>query len=374
MKKFLLICVAIFFTNSAQAADVYTLDPKHTNITWSANHLGFSSPSGKFTNASGTITLDEARPVNSAVAIAIQTGSLQTGLIEFDNHLKGPEFLNTTRYPEATFVSKSITVHDKSAKIVGDFTLLGITNRITLDAKLNKIGLNNYTQRKTVGFSASTTIKRSDFGMNFGIPDISDNIKINIEIEAVLDSNAKKAAAEAEKKSMIDNNLFNDNAWKIAQSTSSVTFIANKDGSTINGSFKKFYGKIAQNQKDLTKNAVSIDIDVSSISVSSADAIEILKGSDWFDFVSYPIANFTSSSITMTPSHEYWAEGTLTIKGHRVPATAKFTTLNYGDSSLTAVGSIDIKRSDFGIGDKDPIKANGIGNNVKIKFSINAHK
>ncbi|MDX2082373.1 MAG: YceI family protein [Rickettsiales bacterium] len=181
-----------YFLQSANAAEIYEFDPLHTNIVWFANHFGFSNPSGKFTKASGKIIIDEANPQNSQVEVVIDINSLQTGLSEFDAHLKNENFFNVEKFPQARFVSKKIIVNGKNAIVSGDFTLLGVTKSIILNVKLNKIGLNNYTQRKTVGFSANTEIKRSDFGMNFGIGGISDKVKISIEVEAFLLNQTKK--------------------------------------------------------------------------------------------------------------------------------------------------------------------------------------
>ena len=376
MKKYLLLCVALFFTNFAQAADIYPLDPDHTNITWSANHFGFSSPSGKFTQAKGYIIIDEARPQNSSVSVTIKTDSLMTGIANFDTRLKGKDFLNTTKYPEATFASKNVIIQGNNARVTGDFTLLGITREIILNVHLNRIGINSYTQKKTVGFSASTTIKRSDFDMDFGAPGISDNVKINIEVEGILDKTAKIDSDKNENKSLIKEDLFkNSTYWKVDTQTSSVFFNTKQNNSSVSGSFKNFEGKILFNPQDLESSAVSVDIYMPSITCSINDSIEVLKTAEWLNLAQFSRANFTATSFSRTTiQNQFIAKGTLTLKGKSLPTNLTFNLLRYSDIEASATGFFTIKRSDFGIGNSNPEKANGVKDDVEIKFTINAKK
>jgi polyisoprenoid-binding protein YceI len=177
---------ALALPSAALAApETYRFDPNHTNITWHANHLGFSNPSGKFTLAEGTLVLDEKDPAKSSVEAIVSTESLTTGLPKFDEHLKSMDFLNVEKYGKATFKSTRVEMTGKdSAKVHGQFTLLGITMPLVLDVKLNKIGENPMTKQKTVGFSATTTISRTQYGMTFGIPNVGSEVPIAIEIEA----------------------------------------------------------------------------------------------------------------------------------------------------------------------------------------------
>jgi polyisoprenoid-binding protein YceI len=170
----------------AQAADSYTLDPTHTNIIWMVNHFGFSNPSGKLTKTEGTVTLDEAKPENSKVTVTIDMASGLTGIEKLDAHLKGKDFFNTEKFPTASFVSDKVEVTTKdAAKVTGTLTLRGISKPVVLNVKLNKIG-ENMMKKKTAGFSATTTVKRSDFGMSYGAPGLGDDVTISIEAEANL--------------------------------------------------------------------------------------------------------------------------------------------------------------------------------------------
>lgn len=169
---------------SAQAAETYKLDASHTAITWHVNHFGFSTPSGKFMSVDGEVTLDEANPAASSVKVTVDVSGINSGVAKLDEHLKAPDFFDVAKFPTATFVSKKVELTGKdTAKVEGDLTLRGVTKPVVLDVKLNKIGENMF-KLKTAGFTASTTIKRSEFGMTTYVPNLGDDVKIDIESEA----------------------------------------------------------------------------------------------------------------------------------------------------------------------------------------------
>lgn len=169
------------------APEVYTLDPTHTNVVWHAGHLGFSTPSGKFADVKGTVTLDEEKPEQSSLDVTISTPSVLTGIPKFDEHLKSKDFFSAEQFPSAVFKSdKVVPGEGQTAQVHGTLTLLGVSKPLILDVKLNKIGPNPFNQKKTAGFSATTIIKRSDFGMVYGLPNVADEVKITIEAEAAL--------------------------------------------------------------------------------------------------------------------------------------------------------------------------------------------
>lgn len=173
--------------NAASNSDKYIFDPTHTSATWSANHFGFSNPSGKFSNIEGELILDEKHPNKSSVNVKINIAGINTANEKFDNHLKSEDFFNVKKFSTANFLSKKIVITGKnSAKVYGDLTFMGISKEIILNVKLNKIGINPIVNKKTAGFSANATIKRSDFGINYALPAIADEVKISIEAEANL--------------------------------------------------------------------------------------------------------------------------------------------------------------------------------------------
>ncbi len=185
-----LFAASSLFGLSAHAEPVaYEFDANHTTITWQAEHFGFSEPSGKFMDITGSLTLDETNPANSSVDVVIRPASVVTGIAKFDEHLKSADFFNIAQFPEASFKSTRVELDgdDKDeAKVHGTLTLLGVSKPVVLDVDLNKIGENPMNKKKTAGFSASTTIKRSDFGINYALPGVSDEVELEIEVEAAV--------------------------------------------------------------------------------------------------------------------------------------------------------------------------------------------
>lgn len=196
MKKLLaLSLVSALFAFSSNAAESYKFDPHHTSVVWTAGHFGFSNPNGKFSEIEGDLTLDEKNPAKSEVKVVIKMANLFTGYNNFDNHLKSDDFFNVEKFATATFNSTKVTITGKNtAKVVGDLTLLGVTKPVTLNVKLNKIDVSPISQKKTAGFSASAVIKRSEFGINYAVPGVTDAVKLTIEAEAAV------VSAEAAKK------------------------------------------------------------------------------------------------------------------------------------------------------------------------------
>ena len=194
MKKLLTIFIlTLTIINNSFAQEVkpeaksnkYQTEANHTSISWTANHFGFSDVSGKFTDVSGIVIFDEKKPEKSSVQITIKTSALETGLPKLNTHLKSADFLNVDKFPAATFVSRKVTLAGTNkARIDGDLTLMGITKPVSLIAKFNKSGVNPINQKPTIGFSATGNIKRSDFGIKYALPRVSDKIDLTIELEA----------------------------------------------------------------------------------------------------------------------------------------------------------------------------------------------
>lgn len=174
-----------FATSAFGAPQKYVFEQNHTTITWKANHFGFSNPSGKLMDVKGNLILDEENPQKSKVEVEVNPASIVTGIAKFDEHLKSADFLNVANFSKATFKSNKVVLLDKNrAKVSGILTLLGVSKNVTLDVVLNKIGENPMNKIQTAGFSAKTTIKRSDFGINYALPAVSDEVEILIEAEA----------------------------------------------------------------------------------------------------------------------------------------------------------------------------------------------
>jgi polyisoprenoid-binding protein YceI len=169
-------------------AGVYELDSAHGKITWSVDHLGFSTYYGQFVNVQATLNLDPANPSNSALTATIPLTDVAPNSDGLKAHLQTADFFDTANHPTATFVSRSVTVDPEDASaatVVGDLTLRGVTRPVTMEVEFNQAGPSMGNVYKT-GFDGAATIKRSEFGVNFAIPAVSDEVELHIAGEFVL--------------------------------------------------------------------------------------------------------------------------------------------------------------------------------------------
>ncbi len=172
---------------SAQAAESYKLDPTHTSVIFIVNHLGFSNYQGRFGGVSGELTLDRENPAGSAAIINIDLTQVDSGVEALDNHMKTADFLDVENHPTATFKSTSVELMgEDSAKITGDLTLLGQTKPLVLEVSLTGQGNHPMTGDQVVGFAADGVVTRSDYGMNFLVPGVGDDVTLQISSEFVL--------------------------------------------------------------------------------------------------------------------------------------------------------------------------------------------
>lgn len=173
---------------ASQAAPVaYQFDPMHTTVLWRASHFGFSNPSGKFMKVEGTLLFDEENPENSSVNVTIYIPSLVTGIEKFDAHLKSKDFFDAEAFPTASFSSQKVEMTgEDTARIHGMLTIKGVAKPQVLEVQLNRLGETPMTKQKTAGFSASGTVYRSDFGIDFALPGVADAVTLDIQAEAPL--------------------------------------------------------------------------------------------------------------------------------------------------------------------------------------------
>jgi polyisoprenoid-binding protein YceI len=170
---------------AAAAPVTYKLDPGHTMVLFSWNHFGFSNPTANLGQVDGTLVYDEAAPTKSTVEATLPLAGLDTFVPKLDEHLKSADFLDAAKFPTVTFKSTKVTSAGKDKlKVVGDLTVHGVTKPVTLDVTVNKVGPHPMMKVQTAGFDATTTIKRSDFGVGAYVPNVSDEIKIRITTEA----------------------------------------------------------------------------------------------------------------------------------------------------------------------------------------------
>ncbi len=186
MKSILLASVFALGATGAFAADTYTLDPSHSQVVFSYNHLGFSTTSGVFGGFEGEISFDEADPAKSSVTVSMPVMSMFTGWQARTDHFMSGDFFGAKDGDMITFASTSIEVTgDDTAMITGDLSMNGVTKSVVLDAKLNQLGQHPMENKPWAGFDATTTVVRSDYNLGKFAPYVSDEVQIAISIEAM---------------------------------------------------------------------------------------------------------------------------------------------------------------------------------------------
>jgi polyisoprenoid-binding protein YceI len=176
------------------APESYTADPFHTFPHFEVGHLGMSVMRGQFNKTTGKFTIDGAAKTGS-LEITVQTASITTGDIDKagrprtrDEHLRTPDFFNVAEFPTMTYKSTSVKFSgDNPSTIEGNLTLLGVTKPVSLHVENWKCGANPMSKKDMCGGNASGSLKRTDFGMKFGVPALGDDIKLWIEVEGYKD-------------------------------------------------------------------------------------------------------------------------------------------------------------------------------------------
>ncbi|MCG9272843.1 YceI family protein [Acinetobacter baumannii] len=185
--------LALASTVTLAAPMDYKIDPTHTATVFSWNHFGFSTPSANFSDIQGVIKVDNAKPANSSVNVTIPLSSVNTNVPALDKEFQEEAWFNAAKYPNITFKSTKVETKDKKHfKITGDLTVKGITKPVVLDAVLNKQGEHPMAKVAAIGFNATTSFNRSDFGLGNYVPNVGDKITVNITTEATAASAAKK--------------------------------------------------------------------------------------------------------------------------------------------------------------------------------------
>ena len=167
------------------APEVYNVEGTHTFPRFSYSHFGLSTQLSKFDKTTGTVTLDKEAKTG-AVEVTIDMKSVSTGYAAFDEHIQGEDFLDTAKYPTATFKSTKVSFDgDKPATIDGELTIKGVTKPVTL--KVNHFATMPHPMLKkdAIGANASTVIKRSEFNAGKYAPNVGDEVTITVSLEAV---------------------------------------------------------------------------------------------------------------------------------------------------------------------------------------------
>lgn len=165
----------------------YEFDKTHTTIKATWEHLGFSNQSIHFTDYDGVLLLDFEEPTNSTVDITFDLpGGFWVGANQerFEGHLNSDDLFNTGEYPTARFVATQFATEDgETGTMTGDLTLLGQTHPVTLDVVLNQKAPHPFSDVPTAGLSATGTLQRSQWGLGYAVPAVSDEIELSIETE-----------------------------------------------------------------------------------------------------------------------------------------------------------------------------------------------
>lgn len=174
---------------AAQAAR-YEIDPEHLSIGFLVHHIGYQKVLGMFRSGKGSYSYDEKTGALTDVSIEIETASVYTNHRERDNHLKGPDFLNSSEFPRMTFTAPSAKRSgDKTFEITGQLQLLGRSLPLTLQATRNKLSeyeMATFRKPYVMGVSARGSFKRSPYGMTYGVDNgwVGDEVELIIEFEA----------------------------------------------------------------------------------------------------------------------------------------------------------------------------------------------
>jgi polyisoprenoid-binding protein YceI len=178
--------LAVLSTSAIAAPEAYTLDASHSQIVFNYNHLGYSTSYGMFSGFNGEIQFDQEDPAASSVTVSFPVKTMLTGWQERFDHFMSPDFFDATDEEMVTFTSTSIEVTGEgTALITGDLTLNDVTKSVVLDAKLNQVGDHPMAGKPWAGFDATTTLLRSDYNLGQFAPVVSDEVVVNISVEAM---------------------------------------------------------------------------------------------------------------------------------------------------------------------------------------------
>lgn len=170
--------------NALAAPEQYKVDETHSFVNFSISHLGFSYLKGRFNDLSGEFIYDAETPANNTITMEVKTASIDSNHAERDKHLRGKDFLNVDKYPVATFKTTSFEPKGEDGVLTGDLTLHGVTKPIEVDVNFVGAGQDPWGGYRR-GYTGSTTIKRSDWGMSYNLGPAAETMKLTFVIEGV---------------------------------------------------------------------------------------------------------------------------------------------------------------------------------------------
>lgn len=173
-----------YAADEAAVSGTYQTDPGHRYITFSYSHVGYSRPMLRWRDWDATLEWDADNPSASSLSVVIDATSIDSGIDEFDGHLNGDRFFDTANHPKITFVStKLVKTGDNTGVMTGDLTIKGVTKPVDLNVTLNRTARDGFFKAYKIGFTATGAVKRTDYGMDYAVPVVSDEVEINIQAE-----------------------------------------------------------------------------------------------------------------------------------------------------------------------------------------------
>jgi polyisoprenoid-binding protein YceI len=174
------MAAAVLIGSSALAQGTYEVDPVHSAVLFKVQHAGAGYTWGRFTDFSGSLRLDAAAPERSRLELTVKSASVLTDDAKRDQHLRSPDFFNVRQFPVITFRSTAVrTTGPDSAVVTGELTLKGVTKSVSAEAR--RVG----QQGDLVGFEAAFSLKRSEFGMDWGVgKGLGDEVWLIVSLEA----------------------------------------------------------------------------------------------------------------------------------------------------------------------------------------------
>jgi polyisoprenoid-binding protein YceI len=192
LKPLVTLTALAAFSAAAQATpSTYNIDNSHTYPHFTYSHLGYSIQTHKFDKTSGKVVMDFDAKTGSA-DVTIDATSVNTGFALFNEHLQGPDYFDTAKYPTITFKSNNMTFKGNTpVSLTGDLTVKGVTRPVTLEVTHFKCMPHPMLKAPACGGNATTKVKRSEFNMGKGVPFVSDEVTLTLAIEAVMEQPAQ---------------------------------------------------------------------------------------------------------------------------------------------------------------------------------------
>jgi polyisoprenoid-binding protein YceI len=178
--------VVLSATTAFAQTSTWTIDKNHSEVNFQIRHAAVSTVRGSISGITGSVTWNEKDLSKASVTATLDATTVSTNNEARDKHLKSPDFFNVEKFPTLTFKSTSVVRADGKLKVIGDLTLAGVTKSVTLDVDGPTAPVKGMQGGLVTGFSATGTIKRSDFGLGtkYSEPIISDEVKFTIDVEA----------------------------------------------------------------------------------------------------------------------------------------------------------------------------------------------